>query len=114
MQAAQPGDPAAVHVAAAGRCGVSLTQRWVSEAHEGSEMNGRKLVHWACCNGQPVFGFRDVFTEVSFTETVEAAQLLMDDQELIAVMADPVNIRDLFPVPLTHRLVQAALSAISP
>ena len=32
----------------AGRCGVSLTQRWVSQAHEGSEMNEKRLNHWAC------------------------------------------------------------------
>jgi hypothetical protein len=32
----------------AGRWGVSLTQRWVSEAHEGSEMNEKRLNHWAC------------------------------------------------------------------
>jgi hypothetical protein len=44
----------------AGRCGVTLTQRWVSQAHEGSEMNEKKLIHWARCRGWPVFGFRGV------------------------------------------------------
>lgn len=62
------------------RRGVTLTQRWVSEPHEGSEMNDKKLIRWACCCGCPVFGFRGVFTEVSSAETVEATQLLMDDQ----------------------------------
>jgi hypothetical protein len=82
----------------AGRCGVTLTQKWVSEAHEGSEMNERKLVHWACCCGRPVFGFRGVFTEVLFTAAVEAAQQLMEDQELALLMfSGPVNIRDLWP-----------------
>jgi len=100
--------------AIAGRCGVSLAQRWVSEAHEGSEMNQERLVHWACCSGRPVFGFRDLFTEVSFAETVKSAQLLMDDQELALLLSVPVNIRDLFPGTFGYRLRHAALSGINP
>jgi hypothetical protein len=101
--------------AIAGRCGVSLAQRWVSQAHEGSEMNQKRLVHWACCCGRPVFGFRDLFTEVSFAETVRSAQLLMDDQELaLLLFSGPVSIRDLFPGTFGYRLRHAALSGIDP
>jgi hypothetical protein len=98
----------------AGRCGVTLTQKWVSEAHEGSEMNERKLVHWACCCGRPVFGFRGVFTHVGFTQAVEAAQQLMDDQELrLALYSGPVRIADLWPGSFGYRLRHAALSGIN-
>jgi hypothetical protein len=98
----------------AARCGVRLTQRWVSEPHEGSEMNEKRLTHWACCSGRPVFGFRGVFTEVSFTETVKAAQLLMDDMELALLLSAPVSICDLFPGTFGYRLRHAALSGINP
>jgi hypothetical protein len=37
--------------------------------------------------------------EVSFTETVKVAQLLMDYQELALPLSAPVSIRDLFPAP---------------
>ena len=98
----------------AGRCHVTLTQRWVSEAHEGNEMNEKRLNHWTCRSGRPVFGFRGVFTEVSFAETVKAAQLLMDDMELALLMSAPVSIRDLFPGAFGYRLRHAALSGINP
>ena len=88
----------------AGRCGVRLTRRWVSPAHEDSEDNAKKLTHWACCCGRPVFGFRGVFTEVPFDAAVEAAQQLMDDQELALLMfSGPVAIRDLFPGTFGYR-----------
>jgi hypothetical protein len=35
-------------------------------AHDASKDNEKKLNHWACCCGRPVFGFRGVFTEVPF------------------------------------------------
>jgi hypothetical protein len=98
----------------AGRCGVTLTQRWVSEPHEGSEMNEKKLVHWACCGGHPVFGFRGVFTNISFTQAVEAARQLMDDMELALLLSSPVSIRDLFPGTFGYGLRHAALSGINP
>jgi hypothetical protein len=98
----------------AGRCGVTLTQRWVSEAHEGSEMNEKKLTHWACCCGRPVFGFRGVFSEVSFDETVKAAQQLMDDMDLALLLSTPVSIRDLFPGTFGYRLRHAVLGSINP
>ena len=102
----------------AGRCHVTLTQRWVSEAHEGNEMNEKRLNHWTCRSGRPVFGFRGVFTEVSFAETVKAAQLLMDDMELALLMSAPVSIRDLFPAPsatcCTMRRRQASTQNASP
>ena len=100
----------------AGRCGVRMIQRWVSAAHEGSEMNARKLTHWACCCGRPVFGFRGVFTHVPFTQAVEAAQQLMDDQELdvALLLSGTVPIRDLFPGTFGYRLRHAALSGINP
>ena len=95
----------------AGRCGVRLTQRWVSPAHDGSEDNEKKLNHWACCCGRPVFGFRRVFTEVPFDAAVEAAQQLMDDQELALLMfSGPVAIRDLFPGTFGFRLRHAVLA----
>jgi hypothetical protein len=47
-------------------------------------------------------------------ETVEAAQLLMEDQDLAMLLSDPVSIRNLFPVTFAHRLVHAALSGIDP
>jgi hypothetical protein len=97
-----------------GRCGVTPTQRWVSEPHEGSEMTGRKLVHWACCNGRPVFGFREVFTEVSFTETVKAARQVMADQELALLMASTTDIRQLIPGTFGYRLRRAALGSVNP
>jgi hypothetical protein len=97
------------------RCGVTLTQKWVSEAHEGSEMNEKKLAHWACCCGRPVFGFRGVFTEVPFDAAVEAAQQLMEDQEVALLMfSGPVRIRDLFPGSFGYRLRHAALSGSKP
>ena len=99
----------------AGRCGVRLTRRWVSPAHEDSEDNAKKLTHWACCCGRPVFGFRGVFTEVPFDAAVEAAQQLMDDQELALLMfSGPVAIRDLFPGTFGYRLRHAALGSINP
>jgi len=96
----------------AGRCGVKLTQKWVSEAHEGSEMNEKKLAHWACCCGRPVFGFRGVFTHVPFTQAVEAAQQLMADQELemALLLSGTVPIRDLFPGTFGYRLRHAVLA----
>ena len=98
----------------AGRCGVTLTRRWVSEAHEDSEDNAKKLTHWACCCGRPVFGFRELFTEVPFDGAVQAAQHLMEDQELALLMSAPVSIRDLFPGTFGYRLRHAVLSGISP
>jgi hypothetical protein len=100
----------------AGRCGVRMIQRWVSAAHEGSEMNARKLTHWACCCGRPVFGFRGVFTHVPFTQAVEAAQQLMDDHEweLAVLFSAPVSTGDLFPGTFGYRLRHAALSGIDP
>ena len=95
----------------AGRCGVTLTQKWVSEAHEGSEMNEKKLAHWACCCGRPVFGFRELFTEVSFTQAVEAAQQVMEDQELaLLLLSAPISIRDLWPGSFGYRLRHAVLA----
>jgi hypothetical protein len=68
--------------------------------------------HWACCCGRPVFGFRGLFTEVSFTQAVEAARQLMDDMELeLALFSGPVSIRDLWPGSFSYRLRHAALSA---
>jgi hypothetical protein len=61
-----------------------------------------------------VFGFRDVFTEVSFTETVKAAQLLMQDQELALLLSAPVTIRDLFPGTFGYRLRHAVVGSIHP
>jgi hypothetical protein len=100
----------------AGRCGVALTQRWVSEAHEGSEMNVKKLNHWACCCGRPVFGFRGAFTGLSFTDTVRAAKCLIDDAELdfLFVTTGPLDIRALFPGTFGYRLRHAVLSGINP
>jgi hypothetical protein len=99
----------------AGRCGVRLTRRWVSPAHEDSEDNAKKLTHWACCCGRPVFGFRGVFTEVPFDAAVEAAQHLLEDQELTMLMfSGPVAIRDLFPGTFGYRLRHAALGSINP
>ena len=98
----------------AGRCGVKLTQRWVSPPHEGSEHNEKKLTHWACCCGRPVFGFRGVFSEVSFDETVKAAQQLMDDMDLALLLSTPVSIRDLFPGTFGYRLRHAVLGSINP
>ena len=96
----------------AGHCNVRLTQRWVSQAHEGSEMNAKKLTHWACCSGRPVFGFRGVFTNVSFSHAVEAAEQLMDDQELevALLLSGTVPIRDLFPGTFGYRLRHAVLA----
>jgi hypothetical protein len=96
----------------AGRCGVRLTQRWVSPAHEGSKDNEKKLNHWACCCGRPVFGFRGVFTEVPFTAAVEAAQQLMAAQELevALLLSGTVPIRDLFPGTFGYRLRHAVLA----
>ena len=95
----------------AGRCGVRLTRRWVSPAHEDSEDNAKKLTHWACCCGRPVFGFRGVFTEVPFDAAVEAAQHLLEDQELTMLMfSGPVAIRDLFPGTFGYRLRHAVLA----
>ena len=99
----------------AGRCGVRLTRRWVSPAHEDSEDNAKKLTHWACCCGRPVFGFRGVFTEVPFDAAVEAAQHLLEDQELTMLMfSGPVAIRDLVPGTFGFRLRHAALGSINP
>ena len=98
----------------AGRCGVRLTQRWVSPAHDGSEDNEKKLNHWACCCGRPVFGFRELFSVVPFDGAVQAAQHLMEDQELALLMSAPVSIRDLFPGTFGYRLRHAVLSGISP
>ena len=51
-----------------------------------------------------MFGFRGVFTEVPFDAAVEAAQQLMDDQELALLMfSGPVAIRDLFPGTFGYR-----------
>jgi hypothetical protein len=100
----------------AGHCNVRLTRRWVSQAHAGSEMNAKKLTHWACCCGRPVFGFRGLFTKVSFDDTVEAAQQLMDDQklQLALLMSGPINVRDLFPDTFGNRLRHAAVGSINP
>jgi hypothetical protein len=76
-------------------------------------MNGRKLVHWACCNGRPVFGFRGVFTEVSFSQTVEAAQQVMADHELALLMWATTDIRQLMPGTFGYRLRHAVLSGIN-
>jgi hypothetical protein len=97
----------------AGRCGVTLTQRWVSQAHEGSEMTGRKLVHWACCDGRPVFGFRGVFTDLTFAETVAAAKRIIDSQELL-IASFTTDIRQLMPGTFGYRLRHAVLSGINP
>jgi hypothetical protein len=63
-----------------------------------------------------VFGFRGVFTHVPFTQAVEAAQQLMDDQELdvALLLSGTVPIRDLFPGTFGYRLRHAALSGINP
>jgi hypothetical protein len=73
-----------------------------------------KLNHWACCCGHPVFGFRELFTEVSFTQTVEAAQRVIDDQELALLVPPPADIRDLFPGTFGYRLRHAVLAGINP
>jgi hypothetical protein len=60
-----------------------------------------------------VFGFRGVFTEVPFDAAVEAAQHLMEDQELTMLMfSGPVAIRDLFPGTFGYRLRQAVLAPL--
>jgi hypothetical protein len=52
---------------------------------------------------------------VPFDAAVEAAQQLMDDQELALLMfSGPVAIRDLFPGTFGYRLRHAALSGIKP
>jgi hypothetical protein len=62
-----------------------------------------------------VFGFRGVFTHVPFTQAVEAAQQLMDDQELaLALYSGPVSIRDLWPGTFGYRLRHAVLGSINP
>jgi hypothetical protein len=98
----------------AGRCGVRLTRRWVSPVHGGSQDNEKKLNHWACCCGRPVFGFRGLFTEISFTEAVKSAQALIDNQDLELLLSSPVNIRDLFPGTFGYRLRHAVVGSINP
>jgi hypothetical protein len=100
--------------AIAGRCGVTLTQRWASPAHEGSEMTGKRLAHWACCNGRPVSGFREVFTGVTFDQTVAAAQDIIDSHELLLAFYATTDVRQLFPGTFGYRLRHAALSSINP
>jgi|SRR6516162_3537163 hypothetical protein len=97
----------------AGRCGVSLTQRWVSQAHEGSEMTGKQLIHWACCNGRPVFGFRGVFTDLTFAEAVATAKRTIATQELL-IASFTTDIRQLMPGTFAYRLRHAALGSINP
>jgi len=80
-------------------------------------MTGRKLAHWVCCSGRPVFGFRGVFTNVSFSQTVEAARQVMadqTDQELALLMASTTDIRQLISGTFGYRLRHAALSGINP
>jgi len=51
---------------------------------------------------------------VGFTQAVEAAQQLMDDQELrLALYSGPVRIADLWPGSFGYRLRHAALSGIN-
>ena len=77
-------------------------------------MTGRKLAHWVSCSGRPVFGFRGVFTNVSFSQTVEAARQVLADQELALLMASTTDIRQLISGTFGYRLRHAALGSINP
>ena len=61
-----------------------------------------------------MFGFRGVFTNVSFSQTVEAARQVLADQELALLMASTTDIRPLISGTVGYRLRHAALGASTP